>query len=156
MATEQGTAGQLRNGWRMAKVGFWWGVFAIAIEAVGLLFGDTPDWRGRAIALPVLIVFFAVGGVLYSLLLPSPVRRRPGPATWARTRTGALAGAVTVLPVAVPVGVLAGAPITAILVLAAAVIGATVALVAALSRPRPEARGAAGGIGESPRLAGRP
>jgi hypothetical protein len=95
MEREHGMGSHLRNGWRMAKVGFWGGVYDIVDEFPGLAAGHAPNWWRTVIAFPLWIVAGAVGGVLYSLLLPDSVRAQPGPATWARTRTGALAGAAT-------------------------------------------------------------
>ncbi|HEU4455901.1 MAG TPA: hypothetical protein VFR81_22740, partial [Longimicrobium sp.] len=100
MATEHGrathaTAAHLRNGWRLARVGLWVGLFGIAAEAVGMLFGTPPDWRMKLTMLPLWTGAAFVGGTLYSLFLPDSARRDPGPAARARVRTGALAGAVT-------------------------------------------------------------
>jgi hypothetical protein len=164
MTTERGTAGPLHAGWRMAKVGLWIGLFVLAGEGVGaLLFGDAADWWGKLIAVPVWIVAFAVGGVLYSLFLPASVRARPGPATGARMRTGALAGAMTGGLAATPVmlvtpasGQLAlGALVVLILLAITTLIGAACGYAASLEA-RPGGGAGTGGLGASPRLADRP
>jgi hypothetical protein len=169
MATDDGTAGHLRNGWRMAKVGFWLGVFGLVSQAVGaVLFGGAAEWRDKLIAVPVWIVAFVVGGVLYSLFLPASVRARPDPAAGARARTGALAGAVTVgLPAAGAALLMFGAGefvaqvafVGVILVAIGALIGAACGFVASLeARYGGPAGGRArtGGIDGSPRLVDQP
>jgi len=151
MATERATAGHLHNGWRMAKVGFWWGLFGIATEAVSVLvFGyDAEGWK-KVIAVPLWMAAFGIGGALYSLFLPASARRHSGPAAWVRARTGALAGAVTALPVVAAGVIRSGESIIAVLVPIAAAMGAVFALIAAHFATRPASGVATGG--ESPRL----
>jgi len=173
MATERGTAGHLRNGWRMAKVGFWWGLFGIVTEATGVLLrGGAGEWRERLISVPLWMLAFGVGGVLYTLFLPASVRSRPGPAAGARARTGALAGAVTGgLPAVVAalvfvpgefaagdLGVEAafvGVIMVAIAALIGALIGAACGFAASFEArygASSEGRAGMGGIGGSPRV----
>lgn len=93
----------LRNGWQMAKAGFLSGLFTIICLVMGSwLSGRVPDWT-LPVGLPVWVVVFFLGGVLYSVLLPARVRGRPGPATVTRMNTGTVAGTLTACLVALPV-----------------------------------------------------
>jgi hypothetical protein len=136
-------------------VGFWIGLFGLAAELVGVLFGDAARWGEKLISVPLWVAAF-VGGAVYSFLLPASVRGRPGRAIGARMGTGALAGAIVALPLGLAGAIRSGESIgfafVGIMVLVAAVLGAVVAGIAALFRAPSEA----GGIGGSPRLADRP
>jgi uncharacterized membrane protein len=155
MAIEHGMAAHLRAGWRMAKVALWIGLFGLAAELVGMLFGDAARWGDKLVAVPLWMTVFFVGGAVYGFLLPASARERPGRAIQVRMRTGALAGAIVALPVglagAIRFGETIGLAVVGIMVLIAAVLGAVVAGIAgiaALFRAPPEG----GGIGASPRL----
>ncbi len=141
-------------------VGFWWGMFRIASEAVGvLLLGDAGEWREKLVSVPLGVAAFFVGGVLYTLFLPASVRSGSAPAGWARTRTGALAGFVTALPLAIAglihFGGRDGGPVIALLLPSIfALVGAACGCAASLEARFGSRYGGwagAGGAGPAPR-----
>lgn len=86
----------LSRGARAARGGLFLGLLGIASELTGLvIFGDALDWPSALRTAAAWVVAFAIGGVLYSLVLPAFARGRE-PTAWARGGAGMAAGATTI------------------------------------------------------------
>lgn len=111
----------LRTAGRMARVGLYVGVFMLLSEAVDIwIRGEDPDWQNTLINAAIMLVLFALGGAVYSMILPLFTHGQLPPSGRAQLLAGASAGAA--------VGALLGVP----LLFAAGLVGVSVILIGAL------------------------
>ena len=88
----------LQAGLRAARGGLLLGLLHLASVPVGLwLFGNEPRWTVSLMTAGVWVLAFAVGGVLYSMVLPAFAGRRVPASAGARLGAGMAAGAATLL-----------------------------------------------------------